>query len=110
VQRAIPSARRNRMRLRFLSARRALDAIVEGGQGLVTRSVAFQILQALDPTIVPVDAAGAGDVVLPDVEVDPTLLCLYCLSLELKLPGAELTTITSSLVAQTPREDVFRTF
>lgn len=89
---AIPAIVRNRYRLRPMTGRQALDAVVLPAHGQVSAEVAESIVRFVaDP------AAQASDVPPEDLQVEPALLSMVCDELDQRRNDAELPEITEKL-------------
>jgi tetratricopeptide (TPR) repeat protein len=104
--RSIPSLTRNRFGLLPMNGRRARDAIIEAGGHLMEAGVADRIIRTV--------AAGAGDeeasgAELEKLEVEPSLLSIFCRELNLVRQRSGLPKITAAL-ADVAREAILEGF
>jgi tetratricopeptide (TPR) repeat protein len=100
-----PSLGRNRFRLTRMKAPQALEAVVEPGREIVDEDVAQGIVSL-------VGGATAIDIspdAFRDVEVEPSLLSLFCSELNERRLAGNLPKITAELVELSQR-DILRSF
>src|SRR6266545_512089 len=100
-----PSLGRNRFRLTRMKGPQALQAVVEPGRGIVSEEVAWRIVSL-------VGGGPANDVSLEankDIEVEPSLLSLFCSELNERRLAADQAEITAELVERS-RRDILRSF
>jgi len=100
-----PSLGRNRFRLTRMKGPQALQAVVEPGRDIVSEEVAWRIVSL-------VGGGPANDVSLEankDIEVEPSLLSLFCSELNERRLAADQAEITAELVERS-RRDILRSF
>jgi tetratricopeptide (TPR) repeat protein len=105
-----PSLGRNRYRLRRMTGRQGLDAILNPAPGLVARDVAQEIIRFIGSAN-PEDVfrvAGAGDAA-EGFEVEPSLLSLVCRELNERRIARGLDRIGADLLAGS-RDDIIAGF
>ncbi|MFL6796015.1 MAG: tetratricopeptide repeat protein [Xanthobacteraceae bacterium] len=100
-----PSLGRNRFRLTRMKGPQALEAVIEPGRGIVTEAVAQRIVSM-------VGGGPGGDVsaaAIKDVEVESSLLSLFCSELNERRLAAGQSEISADLVERS-RRDILRSF
>lgn len=100
LRRQAPSLRVNAFRLTAMTGEQAMTAIVEPGGGLVDAAVAEQIVRFIGrprADLVAADPSFAGSVAA--LEVEPSLLSLFCRELNDRRRARGLATITPELVS-----------
>jgi tetratricopeptide (TPR) repeat protein len=100
-----PSLGRNRFRLTRLKGRQALAAVVEPGRGIVSEEVARRIVSLVGGG--PANDVGAD--AIADIEVESSLLSLFCSELNERRLAAGQAQITAELV-ELSRRDILRSF
>ena len=100
-----PSLGRNRFRLTRLKGRQALEAVVEPGRGIVSEEVARRIVSLVGGG--PANDIGAD--AIADIEVESSLLSLFCSELNERRLAAGQAQITAELV-ELSRRDILRSF
>jgi tetratricopeptide (TPR) repeat protein len=100
-----PSLGRNRFRLTRLKGRQALEAVVEPGRGIVSEEVARRIVSLVGGG--PANDVGAD--AIADIEVESSLLSLFCSELNERRLAAGQAQITVELV-ELSRRDILRSF
>lgn len=90
----IPALKRNRFSLQAINGQQAMEIIMKPEPGLVSEDVALSIIRTV---------SGNQDVTaksLPDVEVEPSLLSLYCSELDIKRVNNKERVISQKLVEE----------
>jgi hypothetical protein len=100
-----PSFGRNRFRLTRLKGRQALEAVVEPGRGIVSEEVARRIVSLVGGG--PANDVGAD--AIADIEVESSLLSLFCSELNERRLAAGQAQTTAELV-ELSRRDILRSF
>ncbi len=99
----IPSITHNRLRLTMMNGRQALQSVVQTGGGLVDEDVAARIVE-----LVAVKGAAAPDD-LSGLEIEPTLLSVFCRELNTKRLRRRDAKITADLIVGS-KDDILREF
>jgi tetratricopeptide (TPR) repeat protein len=111
LRQLMPSVTENRMRLTRMDGPRALEAVLNPGQHLVTEEVGRQIVRFVAgdrrATERP-NGQGPGDA-LANLEAEPSLLSLLCRELNNRRLGLGMSQITADLLAGS-REDILQDF
>ena len=103
----IPSISRNRMRLTLMNGQQALDAVILPGVELVSREVGEQIVRfvaAAGQRQFRTDSAGSREHGLPEFDVEPALLSLFCSELNGQRIAQGLSQITVELVEKSSEQ------
>lgn len=91
----IPALMHNRISLQLLKQKQALEIILGGGADIISHEVAIQIIQKVTGSsgFISIDD-------MPETEVDPAILSLFCNELDKKRISSGLSCITHEIVKE----------
>lgn len=105
----IRSIMHNRFRIRRMNGKQALEVVAGPGRAIVDRNVAWDIVQLVAASHVPVLEAGLTDEQMLEIMVDPAMLSLVCRQLNNRRIAEKQAKITGDLIAGSHRE-ILETF